>query len=75
MAGTKPVCSDRSSTGWSIPVSYTHLDVYKRQDVNVGTGKMTFRFERDCVSVWMTACAEFFLTEYRGFGWGCFSAD
>lgn len=44
-------------------------------DVNVGTGKMTFRFGRDCVSVWMTACAEFFLTEYRGFGWGCFSAD
>ena len=55
---------------WSDPATFL-ARVYIT-DVNVGTGKMTFRFQRERVSIYMAAFAEFFLTEYQGFGWGRF---
>ena len=35
---------DMARYGWHIPVSYTHLDVYKRQEIYHGTSKLRIRY-------------------------------
>ena len=39
------------------PVSYTHLDVYKRQDVALALNAQPERFERNCAAIYLHAGA------------------